>query len=59
MINNFNINEVILDYIPQNKLSKVTAYHICLWRTFASSELDNLADVYTFLDRKLKLMDER
>ena len=59
MINNFNITEIILDYIPQNKLGKVTAYNICLWRTFASSELDNLADVYTFLDRKLKLMDER
>jgi hypothetical protein len=54
MINNFNITEIILDYIPQNKLSKVTAYQICLWRTFASSELDNLADVYTFLDIKLK-----
>ena len=59
MINDFNITEVILDYIPQNKLSKITAYHICLWRTFASSELDNLADVYTFLDGKLNRMDEQ
>ncbi len=59
MINNFNITTVILDYIPDNKLTKVTANHICLWTMFiVKSELDNLADVYTFLDSKLDLINE-
>ena len=60
MINNFNITTVILDYIPDNKLTKVTANHICLWTMFiVKSELDNLADVYTFLDSKLDLINEQ
>lgn len=59
MINNFNITTVILDYIPDNKLTKVTANHICKWTMFiVKSELDNLADVYTFLDSKLDLINE-
>jgi len=60
MMNNFNISTVILDYIPQNKLTKVTASHICLWTMFiVRAELDNLADVYAFLDRKLEFIDEQ
>ena len=59
-MNNFNITTVILDYIPQNKLTKVTANHICLWTTFiVRAELDNLADVYAFLDTKLDFIDEQ
>jgi len=59
MINNFNITTIIIDYIPENKLNIVTANNICWWTTcIVGLELDNLADVYTFLDRKLDLIDE-
>ena len=50
---------IIIDYIPEDKLKKITAYHICEWCKFLHGfGVQNWSDVYTYLDAKLKLIDE-
>ena len=59
MMNNINILTAIIDYIPQSKLKKVTAYDICEWCVFLTTVgVETLSDIYTYLDVKLKLIDE-
>ena len=54
-----NILTVIIDYIPEDKLKKVTAYHICEWCKFLYDiDVREFSDIYTYLDVKLKLIDE-
>ena len=49
----------IIDYIPEDKLKKVTAYEIYEWCTFLHGfAIQNWSDLYTYLDAKLKLIDE-
>tara|TARA_R110000796_G_scaffold141528_1_gene257947 strand:- start:257 stop:439 length:183 start_codon:yes stop_codon:yes gene_type:complete len=59
MMNNINILTAIIDYIPQSKLKKVTAYDICEWCVFLNGfPIESFSDVYTYLDSKLNLIDE-
>ena len=54
-----NILTVIIDYIPEDKLKKVTAYDICEWCVFLNGfPIESFSDVYTYLDAKLNLIDE-
>ena len=49
----------IIDYIPQSKLKKVTAYDVCEWCVFLTAVgVENLSNIYTYLDVKLNLIDE-
>jgi hypothetical protein len=49
----------IIDYIPQDKLKKVTLYQISEWCTFLHGfAILNWSDIYTYLDVKIKLIDE-
>ena len=59
MMNNINILKAIIDYIPQSKLKKVTAYDICEWCVFLTAiGVETLSDIYTYLDFRLNLIDE-
>ena len=59
MMNNTNVLITIIDYIPENKLKKVTAYDICEWFKFLTQVgAESFSDIYTYLDVKLKLIDE-
>tara|TARA_R110000822_G_scaffold41078_7_gene111452 strand:- start:159 stop:335 length:177 start_codon:yes stop_codon:yes gene_type:complete len=58
-MNNINILMAIIDYIPQSKLKKVTAYDVCEWCVFLTAVgVENLSNIYTYLDVKLNLIDE-
>ncbi len=59
MMNNTSVLIAIIDYIPENKLKKVTAYDICEWCVFLTAiGVENLSDIYTYLDFRLNLIDE-
>ena len=58
-MNNIYILTAIIDYIPQGKLKKVTAYDICEWCVFLNGfPIERFSDAYTYLDVKLNLIDE-
>ena len=54
-----NILSVILDYLPKEKLNKITASDIFDWYKFLRDNgAENFKDVYDYLDVKLNLIDE-
>ena len=54
-----NILAIILDYLPEEKLNKITALNIFDWYKFLRDNgAEDFKDVYVYLDAKLKLIDE-